>query len=163
MPIKRSSVALVFIAVAIAAAASCSDRDPAAPESDPLAGLAAATRGDSAPERPDSTPRGAGYFVGTLYGYEPGRDTLETAVRIEDARVTAFVRAEASGEVVAGRQVATVLTDAQGFFRLPTLPAGEYVVTFVPPSTSPYRGGWTIAEAWQQSGDSPWFIMLQRK
>ena len=162
MPIKRSSLGLVFIAVAIAAVA-CSDREPAAPGSDPLAGLTAATRGDTAPERPDSTPRGAGHFVGTLYGYEPGRDTLETAVRIEDARVTAFVRAEASGEVVAGRQVATVLTDAQGFFRLPTLPAGEYVVTFVPPSTSPYRGGWTIAEAWQQSGDSPWFIMLSRK
>ena len=78
MPIKRSSLGLIFIAIALVAA-GCSDREPAAPGSDPLAGLTAATRGDTAPAPPDSTPRGAGYFVGTLYGYEPGRDTLETA------------------------------------------------------------------------------------
>jgi hypothetical protein len=162
MPIPRSSLGLVVIAVAIAAA-GCSDREPTTSGRDPLAGLAAATRGDTAPAPPDSTPRGAGNFVGTVYGYEPGRDTLETAVKIEGARVTAFVRAEANGDVVAGRQVATVLTNDQGFFRMPTLPAGAYVVTFVPPSTSPYRGGWTTAEAWQQSGDSPWYIMLSRK
>jgi hypothetical protein len=162
MPTKRSSLGVIFIAVVIVAA-GCSDREPPGPGSDPLAGLTAATRGDTAPAPPDSTPRGAGYFVGTVYGYEPGADTLASAVRIEGARVTAFVRAESNGEVVAGRQVATVLTNGQGFFRMPTLPAGAYIVTFLPPSTSPYRGGWTTAEAWQQSGDSPWYIMLPRK
>jgi hypothetical protein len=162
MPFTRSSLGLVFLAAAIAAA-GCSDREPTVLGGDPLAGLTVATRGDTAPAPTDSTPRGAGYFLGTVYGYEPGRDSLESAVRIEGARVTAFVRAEANGEVVAGRQVAVVMTNADGFFRLPTLAAGEYVVTFVPPSTSPYRGGWTTAQAWQQSGDSPWYVMLLRK
>jgi hypothetical protein len=101
--------------------------------------------------------------VGTLYGYEPAPDTAASAVRIAGARVTAFVREEANGQVVAGDEVATVLTNAQGFFQLPTLQGGEYVVTFVPPASSPYRGGWTTAFAWQQSGDSPWYIMLPRK
>ena len=161
MPIKRSSLGLIFIAIALVAA-GCSDREPAAPESDPLAGLAAATRGDSAPSQsPDSL--GPGHFVGTLYGYEPDRDSAASAVRIEGARVTAYIREEANDRVVAGDQVASVLTDAQGDFRLPTLPSDQYVVTFVPPAASPYRGGWTTAQAWQHSGDYPWYIMLPRK
>ena len=157
----RFRPALASIAL-IAAISACSDSGPATPDGDPLAGLTAATRGDTAPAPPSESPRSPGYFVGTVYGYEPGRDTLETAVRLEGARVTAYVRAERNGEVVAGRQVASVLTNAQGHFQLPTLPGGEYLVTFIPATGSPYRGGWTTAEAWQQSGDSPWYIMLPR-
>ena len=152
-----------FAAIAfVAIAAACAD-GPAGPVGDPLAGLAVAERGDTASASPTSTPRSPGYFVGTVYGYEPGPDTLASAVRLEGARVTAYVRVDGSEGVTAGRQVASVLTNAQGHFQLPTLPGGEYVVTFVPAATSPYRGGWTTAEAWQQSGDSPWWIMLPRK
>ena len=164
MPNSRSVVALTFAAVVMTALVACSDADPSGPTGDPLAGLAAATRGDSASgEAPDSSHLGPGFFIGTLYGYEPGPDTLASSVRIEGARVTAYVKAERDGSVVAGEQVATVLTNAQGFFRLPTLPTGLYVVTFVPPVGSPFRGGWTTAQAWQQSGDMPWHIMLPKK
>jgi hypothetical protein len=149
--------------VVLALAAACSGDDPASPGDDPLAGLTAATRGDTAPEAPPDLPRGPGYFVGTVYGYDPGPDTLASAVKLAGVRVSAFTRVDTGEGVTAGRQVATVLTDAKGFFQLPTLPGGEYVVTFVPGAASPYRGGWTTAGAWQQSGDNPWYIMLARK
>ncbi len=161
MTASRRSLGVACIALALAAA--CSDRDPAGPGDDPRAGLTIAERGDSATTPPPSEPRGPGFFLGTVYGYEPGRDTLATAVRIEGARVTAFVLVATADTLVAGRQAATVLTNAQGFFQLPTLPAGRYIVTFVPPSGSPYRGAWTTAEAWRQSGDRPWHIMLARR
>ena len=158
----RLPFALAALAL-LAATSSCSDSGPAAPDSDPLAGLAAATRGDTAEAPPPEAPPSPGHFVGTVYGYEPGTDTLASAVRLRDVRVTAYERAETSEGVGAGRQVATVLTNALGFFHLPTLPGGEYVVTFVPPASSPYHGGWTTAGAWQQSGDHPWHIMLPRR
>ena len=157
----RAQLGAACIAVLLAAA--CSDHDPAGPGNDPLAGLTEAERGDTATSPPPSVPRGPGHFVGTVYGYDPGPDTLASSVRLEGARVTAFVLVQTPDTVVAGRQAASVLTNAQGFFQLPTLPAGEYIVTFVPPAGSPYRGGWTVAEAWQQSGDSPWYIMLPRR
>ncbi len=157
----RLPLALAALAL-FAATSSCSDSDPAAPDGNPLAGLAATTRGDTA-DAPPEGPSGPGYFRGTIYGYDQGTDTLASAVRLDDVRVTAYVRAETNGDVVAGRQVASVRTNAQGFFQLPTLPGGEYVVTFVPPASSPYRGGWTTAGAWDQSGDNPWYIMLPRK
>lgn len=161
MRTSRSAITFISVALAIAAAVACSDT-ATAPEENPLAGLAVATRVDSAPSQsPDSL--GPGHFVGTLYGYEPDRDSAASAVRIEGARVTAYIREEANDRVVAGDQVASVLTDAHGDFHLPTLPSDQYVVTFVPPAESPYRGGWTTAQAWQHSGDYPWYIMLPRK
>ena len=165
MRISRAVVAFLSAASILTAAAACSDADPGGPVNDPLAGLAVATRGGGgAPEEaPEPDSLGPGHFEGTLYGYEPGPDTLANAVRLENARVTAYEREERNGQVAAGDEVASVLTDAQGFFRLPTLPGGPYVVTFVPEGSSPYRGGWTIGYAWRQSGDSPWYIMLPRK
>ena len=163
MRMSRAVVAFLS-AASILTAAACSDADPGGPENDPLAGLSVATRGDSAPEQPpEPDSLGPGHFEGTLYGYEPGPDTLANAVRLQGARVTAYEREERNGQVAAGDEVASVLTDAQGFFRLPTLPGGPYVVTFVPAASSPYRGGWTTSYAWRHSGDSPWHIMLPRK
>jgi hypothetical protein len=163
MRISRAVFAL-FSVVSIITAGACSDSEPTGSGNDPLAGLAAATRGDNAPEQaPEPDSLGPGHFEGTLYGYEPGPDTLANAVRIEGARVTAYEREERNGQVAAGDEVASVLTDAQGFWRLPTMPGGAYVVTFVPPASSPYRGGWTTAYAWRHSGDGQWHIMLPRK
>ncbi len=67
------------------------------------------------------------------------------------------------GQTAAGSQVATTTTDATGYFQLPTLPGGEYVVTFVVPVGSIYTSGWTVGIAWEGSRDSPWFIMLRKK
>src|SRR5687767_8669398 len=132
----RAQLGAACIAVVLATA--CSDRDPAGPGNDPLAGLTEAERGDTVTTPPPSVPRGPGHFVGTVYGYDPGPDTLASSVRLPGARVTAFVLVQSPDTVVAGRQVASVLTNSQGFFQLPTLPAGEYIVTFVPPEGSPY-------------------------
>jgi hypothetical protein len=156
---------VAFLSASIlTATVACSDADPGGPQNDPLAGLGVATHGGDAPEQaPEPDSLGPGHFEGTLYGYEPGPDTLGNAVRLENARVTAYERDDRNGQVAAGAQVASVVTNAQGFFRLPTLPGGPYVVTFVPPASSPYRGGWTTAYAWRQSGESQWYIMLPLK
>src|SRR5687767_12436874 len=113
MRIVRAVVALISAASILTVTQACSERDPGAPENDPLAGLSVATRGDSAPDQaPEPDSLGPGHFEGTVYGYEPGPDTAANAVRIEGARVTAYMREDRNGQVAAGDEVASVLTDA---------------------------------------------------
>ena len=64
--------------------------------------------------------------------------------------------------VRAGAAVATTTSSASGAWSLPTLPGGDYIVTFVPPESSGYRAGWTIGTAWTQSGVDPWQIHLPK-
>jgi hypothetical protein len=151
------------LAVFAAIITACSDGAPVETGSDLLRGLAATTRNDSSPQPDSVTTPTPGYFRGYLYGYEAGADSMSAAVPLSGARVTAYERAEAAGAVVPGRQVAEVISNAEGFFQLPTLAGGDYVVTFVPATASPYRGGWTIGHASEQSGEYPWTIMLMRR
>ena len=46
---------------------------------------------------------------------------------------------------------------------LPTLPAGEYIVTFVPPANSPYHGGYVFGPLRENSSDYPWWVVLAKK
>jgi hypothetical protein len=146
--------------------ASCADRAPTqSGNENPLAGLSTAGRNDTpqAPQNPsESSP---GFFRGTVWGYVPGRpDTLETAERLAGVRVTAYPRVPSSTEPYAvGPAAAAVTTDANGEFVLPTLPGGEYAVTFTLPASSKYVAGWTVGVAYSQSGDHPWWIMLAAK
>ncbi len=160
----RALFRISFAVVAVVLAA-CSDSSGPLPDSDPLAGLAETVRGDTATPPPSTTPTTPGKFVGTIRGHTPGAgtDTLQSSELLQGVRVTAFVRTELNGQTAAGVQVATTLTNAQGYFQLPTLPGGEYVVTFVVPTGSQYQSGWTVGEAWEGSLNSPWFIMLPRK
>ena len=155
---------LLFCAAAAYSVLMIACSSGTAPDPSPLEGLAQTTRGDTATIPPTTTAPTPGSFVGTILGYVPGvgGDTVGTAEKLVGVRVTAFVRTEANGATAAGTQVATTLTDANGYFQLPTLPGGEYVVTFVVPQGSPYRSGWTVGTAWRGSRNSPWFIMLRR-
>jgi hypothetical protein len=154
--------AITVLAISLATIqVACSDAGTG-PITDPLAGLAQTTRNDTATAPPTTTAPTPGSFVGTVYGYVPGpgTDTLQTSERLQGVQVTAFVRAEVNGATAAGSEVASATTDAMGYFQLPTLPGGEYVVTFVVPQGSIYRSSWTVGMAWEGSANSPWFIML---
>ena len=157
--------ALALLTALVFTAAACSD-DSSGPDSDPLAGLVAAERGDTAESPPNETPDGPGHFQGLVKGYTPGViDTNSTIVPLADVRVTAY-RNENTGVGTppeAGDAVATTFSNASGAWALPTLPGGEYVVTFVPPASSDYRAGWTVGQAWSGSGAGQWQIHLPKK
>lgn len=155
--------ALALLAALTFAFAACSD-DSSGPAADPLAGLVTAERGDTAETPPNETPDGPGHFQGFVKGYTPGVvDTNSTIVALADVRVTAYRNDGTGVQPEAGDAVATTFSNASGAWALPTLPGGEYVITFVPPAGSSYHGGWTVGQAWSNSGDSPWQIFLSKK
>jgi len=78
--------------------------------------------------------------------------------------VTIYERKPTAGDVVeAGEARGTVTTGSDGLFTLPTLPAGEYVVTVVPPANSGYFGVYVHGELHQNSSDWPWWVVLHKK
>ena len=157
----RYRVLAVLAAFLIAAA--CGD-DSTAPVADPLAGLVNAGRGDTAEAPPNQTTDGPGSFQGFVKGYTPGViDTNSTLVALAEVRVTAYRREGDDAQPRAGAAVATTSSNASGAWALPTLPGGEYIVTFVPSEASGYHSGWTIGTAWSQSGVDPWQIHLPKK
>jgi hypothetical protein len=163
---RTSLTAFAAILLVAVAAAACADQAATQPTGEsPLAGLSAAGRNDTAQAPANPAEPTPGFFRGTVYGYIPGRsDTLETAVRLAGVRVTAYPRVPSSSDPYAvGPAAASVTTDANGEFVLPTLPGGEYAVTFTPPEGSKYRAAWTVGVAHAGSGDRPWWVMLAAK
>lgn len=161
--IPRSFLLAVFSLLAWTA--GCTRSDGAGPSDDPLAGLEQAVRTDSnATSPPDTATPGPGRIVGTVFGIDIGADydTVGTAVALAGVAVTAYERDGSGVSVVAGEKRAETVTDASGHFALPPLPAGEYVVTFVPPPSLPYRASWTVGQAWSGSADNGWYIMLRK-
>lgn len=153
---------VLAVVAALFLAAACGD-DSTAPVSDPLAGLVNAGRGDTAESPPNETPDGPGSFHGFVKGFTPGvPDTNSTIVPLPEVRVTAYRREGDDTQPRAGAAVATTSSNASGAWTLPTLPGGEYIVTFVPSASSGYRAGWTIGTAWSQSGVEPWLIHLPK-
>jgi hypothetical protein len=160
-------------AIAIASAVACSD-DPAGPDTSPLAGLNRATANDTSNSTHQPTGEGPGNISGTVLGQSPpgaGNDSLATAPRVAGVVITIYTRkpcpglpcANTSDAVEAGEVRGTVTTGADGLFTLPTLPSGEYVVTFVPPETAGYYGVWVHGELRENSAQYPWWIVLQKK
>ena len=89
---------------------------------------------------------------------------MVTAPRIANVKVTAYtIASNTGGEVAPGDQVATTTTNASGDFQLPTLPGGNYVVTFIPPAESKYRGQYTSGPVNSQTDRYPWYIVLSLK
>jgi hypothetical protein len=158
------SIASLGVAVALIA---CGDTAPTIPDSSPLAGLNETTSNDSATVS-NPTTSGPGYFHGTVLGPSSpgaGNDSLSTAPRIAGVVVTIYERKQSGGAdtVAVGNAKGSVTTGADGKFTLPTLPAGEYVVTFVPPSNSPYHGAYAFGPLRENSSDYPWWVVLAKK
>ena len=168
-----SRTATVLIATGFAFA--CAGEAPTASESSPKAGLRSAQVQDSAsstpaPTPPPSTPPTPGYVHGTVRApggsAPPGQDSLSASVKIPGAIVTAYPRVRSTLDTAgAGPMAAQVTTDANGQFTLPTLPGGEYIVTFNPPASlsAVYGGVWVTTTIHSGSSDFPWWITLWKK
>ena len=157
---------LVFFAVATIATA-CSTEPTVGPDSSPLAGLDLSASGDTANSTHSPSGMGPGYFQGTVLGPSSpgaGNDSLNTAPRIAGVVVTIYQRKAGTGDAVeAGDAKGSVTTGTDGKFTLPTLPAGEYVVTFVPPASSGYHGAYAFGPLRENSSQYPWWVVLAKK
>jgi hypothetical protein len=166
----HSRFSLLGFAVLTSAIVACSDSGPSSVDDSPLAGLRRVSTNDSAgsPTPPPPANTTPGYFRGTVRGYSTanGPDTLASAVKLPNVRVTAYPRIESRADTLGtGPAAASVLTDANGEFTMPTIPGGEYIVTFNPqaPEDTQYRGVFTVATIHENSHEFPWFIMLPKK
>lgn len=157
----------VAMSLLIAVGSACASGDPAGPDTSPLAGLSKATANDTSNSTHQPTGEGPGYIRGTVLGQSPpgaGNDSLNTAPRVAGVVVTIYTRKAGTGTAVeTGDVKGTVTTGADGLFTLPTLPSGEYVVTFVLPRNSIYYGVWVHGELHENSAMYPWWIVLQKK
>ena len=165
--LAASRAALLLAALALAAA--CGDdtatSQPNGNES-VLAGLSVVQRNDTAPS--SSNLSGSGYFRGTVMAPAlpgAGNDSLATSPRIAGVVVTIYPRigSSLSSQIPVGPAAGSTVTNAQGQFTLPTLPAGEYVVTFVPPAGSTYAGSYAFGPLRSNSSEHPWWVVLNRK
>jgi hypothetical protein len=156
------SIALVVAAVVVAA---CSNDSPVAPGG-ALAGLNQTTANNgTAPGDTNPPAPGPGYFHGTVVGPSApgaGDDSLATAPRIAGVHVTIYDMVPTETGVGTGTERGLAVTDASGLFTLPTLPGGEYIVTFVPSAGSSYHGVYVFGPLNQNSSTYPWWITLPK-
>jgi hypothetical protein len=160
----RAFAAVVLVASGIAA---CDKAPITTPDNSPLAGLSKSEVHDTSNAAHSPTGTGPGYFKGTVLAPAlpgAGNDSLNTAPRIAGVVVTIYERDVTKDEGVAvGDAKGSVTTGADGKFQLPTLPAGEYIVTFVPPANSGYHGTYAFGPLYATSSDFPWWIVLAKK
>jgi hypothetical protein len=166
----KLTVGKTFSAIALAALiAACSSESPLQPSGSPLAGLNKAASGDTSNTTHSPTGTGPGYFRGTVLGPAlpgSGNDSLNTAPRIAGVVVAIYERKAGESDadaVVAGEAKGSVSTGADGMFTLPTLPSGEYIVTFTPPASSGYYGVYAFGPLRENSSEYPWWIVLGKK
>lgn len=155
---------LTALLLVVVAGAACSD-NPTTVSPSVLRGLSQGesndTVGTTPPPPTQATP---GSFHGFVLGPGTGPDTMATAPRLQGVVVTAYPRLGYSGqEPKVGEAVATMSTDANGAFQSPTIPGGEYVVTFVPPENSIYRGVYVTTTIYDGSNGGNWWVVLPRK
>lgn len=149
-----------------AAVAACSSDSTGATLPGPLAGLSESSPRDSVGGTPPEHPvTGEGQVRGTVLGPSlpgSGNDSLQTAPRIANARITAYL-VTGQDPITIGASAASVTTDAEGRFMLPVLPAGLYAVTVEPPAPSIYVGQYILGEVHSESINFPWWIVLAKK
>lgn len=128
-----------------------------------LAGLAATNADSAPPPTPQPTP-GTGAFHGLVLGHGTGPDTMATAPRLQGVKVTAYPHSGWDGqEPVVGAAAAVMTTDGTGAYQSPMLPGGNYIITFVPPTDSEYRGVYVQGNINSTSDVGTWVVILPRK
>ena len=162
---KPMKIRLLASSLALCVVAACADDPVTVPTGSPLAGLSESSWSDSTAST-NPTDNGPGYFHGTVLGQSPpgaGNDSLNTAPRIAGVVVTIYERKLTSNNTVeTGDVKGSVTTGNDGRFLLPTLPAGQYVVTFVPPGNI-YHGVYAFGTLNSRSSDYPWWVVLHKK
>ena len=160
---RRTRIASLLFAAAIV---GCGSDTTTPATSSVVAGLSETPRGDTV-HSTSPVPAGPGYFWGHVLGpSQPGagNDSLSTAPRIAGVVVTIYPRIAGTGtDVQTGPVAGSVTTGADGKFTLPTLPAGEYVVTFVPPANSGYMGAYAFGPLNANSYLYQWWVVLPKK
>lgn len=158
------------LAVALMALVSVACAESTAPDNsiEALAGLVSSTPQDSAGNTTTPPPgaAGVGYFRGYVRGPNTpgtGGDTLATSPRIAGVVVRAYpITAYTADGPELGASAGEVTTDAEGAFTFPTIPGGEYAVTFRPPAGSGYQGIWVTGPIHPTSHEWPWWVTLPR-
>jgi hypothetical protein len=155
-------------ALLAAIAVGCSDTGVTNPNGPITAGLSKIPGNDSGTAKTGgSINDGPGYFHGTVLGTAPeiaGNDSLALFPKLGGVVVTIYPLVSATADTLNhGPAAGSVVTDAAGQFQLPTLPAGDYVITFVPPSSSAYRGVYAFGPLRSNSKDYPWWVVLAKK
>lgn len=170
---RSTAARRITVAVAACFLAACAEQGPTPIDGSPLTGLSRAATNDSTGTPVPPPPTGTttpGYVRGTVMAPStnapPGTDTLATATRIVGAKVTAYPRVRSTTDTLgAGPMAAQVETNNKGEFQLPTLPGGEYIITFNPPASQSavYGGVWTVTTIHSNSHANPWWIVLWKK
>lgn len=162
---KRSASSHAVLIIATAALAlACTDTTPTTVRSSVLRGLSAGESNDTTASPPPPTNPTPGSFQGFVLGPGTPPDTVETAPRLANVAVTAYPLLGYSGEEPnVGESVGSVVTGSDGAFQFPTIPGGEYVVTFVPPASGLYRGVYVTTTIHEGSNSGNWWVILPRK
>ena len=152
------------LAATCAIVSACSESQPTDTGPAILAGLAESqsndTTGTVPPPPSNPTP---GSFKGYVLGPGTGPDTMATAPRLQNVAVTVYPSLGWSGtQPRPGDAVATMTTSASGEFQSPTLPGGEYIITFVPPAGSIYRGVYVTTTIHAGSSNGNWWVVLPK-
>lgn len=167
-PNRWSLKAALAVAVLATLAIACADSGTGPSDLSPLAGMLEGTSNDSSGNPPPSNPTSPGYVQGTVLGPSApgaGNDSLNTAPKIAGVKVVAYPRVAPTAQdtIGIGPAAATVVTGADGTFQLPTVPGGEYIVTFTPPDGSIFGGVWVSGPIHDKSHEWPWWIVLWKK
>lgn len=154
---RSGALVITTIAVFFAACAG----DPIAPGGSVLQGLVAGESNDTSSTIPPPTNPTPGRFHGFVIGHGTFPDTMATAPRLANVRVTIYPHLGWQGDVpTIGAEAGSVTTDANGAFQAPTLPGGDYVVTFVPPQGSVYGGTYVRTTVHAGSDEGNWWVIL---
>jgi hypothetical protein len=164
----RTARATIVAALIAFVAVACAESTAPAGSEDVLAGLVSATPQDSAGNNTPPPPGGAGtgYFRGYVRGPNTpgtGADTLATSPRIAGVVVRAYpITSYGTSGPNLGAPAGEVTTDENGAFTFPSIPGGEYAVTFHPPAASGYQGIYVTGPIHPTSHEHPWWVTLPR-
>ena len=165
----RALASLTLALVISIGLTGCADQGPTADNTD-LSLLVRLASPDSAtgPDPVAAPPTGPGFFQGVVAG--EGTPSTERSIDVlgpdlPDVRVTVYPLLESSAPAMPqmGAAIDTRVTNAYGEFETAEIPGAKYVVTFVPPNGSIYKGAYWIATAHPHDVPVFWRVVLPKK